>query len=256
MKNRLLLALITTLLCFAWLIPAQADEHENDGVARMVKIVAKDGHDEALLTAIEDYHKWIANFEGHMRYYWYEVLTGPNTGIYYARSGGHNWADFDAKYDWQKEAGEVFERNVMPHIDSMEIAMSVDMDEVSHWPENWDGYTLFTVESWYIHNGQYGKFNRGLKRIVDTLKANGFPKHFGFSSVATGGHTNQVSLVMPSKGWAGMADEKPTFAEIMMKELGGEDEFDAFMADWGTTFKAGHIETVKILPDASDYGTD
>ena len=256
MKNRLLIAAIASLLCLAFLATAQADEHENDGVAMIGTIVAKDGHEEALLKAIEDYHKWVANFEGHMKFNWYEVLTGPNTGVYYARSGGHNWSDFDAEYDWQKEAGEVFERNVQPHIQSLHMSMTVDMEDVSHWPDDWEGYTLFTVEDWYIHNGQYGKFNRGLKRIVDALKANGFPKHFGFTSLASGGHGNQVSLVMPSKGWAGMAEETPTFAEIMMKELGGEEEFDAFMADWGKTFKTGHTETVKLLPEASDYGTD
>ena len=77
------LALIFTFTCLFWLL-----------------ITPKAGHEETLITAITEYHHWIAQFEGHMEYTWYEILTGPHTGKYMARSGNHNWADFDAEYDW------------------------------------------------------------------------------------------------------------------------------------------------------------
>jgi hypothetical protein len=256
MRNKLYFLLICTILSFTLIAPVQAEEASDEGVARLVKIVPKAGHEDTLLKAIEDYHKWVANFDGHMEYTWYAVVTGPETGLYYARTGNHDWADFDADYDWQKEAGEVFERNVQPHIDKAEVSMTVEMSDVSHWPENWEGYNLFTVEQWYIMNGQYGKFNRGLKRIVNALKAGGFPYNFGFHRVATGGYANQITLVSPSKGWAGMSEEEPSFYDIMVEELGGQDEFEAFMSDWGSSFKTGRSQTVKYLPDASDYGND
>ena len=167
MKTRFTLYLICAFLAAAWLVPAQAQEPENEGVAMMARITPKDGHEENLLEAIEEYHKWIANFEGHMEFNWYEVLTGPDTGLYYARSGNHDWAEFDAEYDWQEQADEVFEKNVSPHVESVEVSMTVEMRDVSHWPDDWEGYTHFTVESWYVMNGQYSKFNKGLKRIVN-----------------------------------------------------------------------------------------
>ena len=255
MKNRFTTILASALLALCWLMPVQADEHGGD-VAMAAMITAKSGHESELLDAIEAYHKWVAQFDGHMEFNWYEVMTGPNTGQFVARTGGHHWADFDAEYDWQEEAGENFEKNVAPHIDSITVQMTKDMPDVSHWPEDFEGYNMYQVEDWYIKNGQYGAFNKGLKRIVDALKAGGFPHYFGFSSVESGGYGGQLSLVLPNKGWAGMDSSDPSFASIMIKELGGEDEFNTFMAEWGDTFKTGTNRMVKYLPDASDYGND
>ena len=252
MKNRIRTAVFGFLLGLFMLVPLQAGA--NDGIATLVMITPKEGHDEALIKAITDYHHWVAQFEGHFEYTWYEILTGPHTGKYAARSGGHDWADFDAEYEWQKEANEVFERNVAPHIDHITNQLTEEMDEFMHWPESWEGYSHFWIQDWYVKSGQFSKFRRGLKQIVDTLKAGGFPGHFGFYSVVSGGHGGQIRLVTAHKGWSDMVDKEPTFFQIMSESLGGEEEFEAFMSDWGSTFKDGPNWTVKRMPEASDYG--
>ena len=258
MNKRILLA-AAACLCMAWLSPLYADNHEeadSEGVGVLLKITAKDGHDEALIKGITDYHKWVANFDGHMRFNWWKVVTGPDTGTYYAYSGNHNWADFDAEYDWETQSNEVIQTNVMPHIENMQRTMVTDMDDVSHWPDDWTGYTHIQAESWYIKNGRYGAFNKGLKRITAALKAGGFPYHFGFSRVVSGGHSNEIHLLSPTKGWSGMSEQKPSFYDIMVEELGSEEAFETFMADWGDTFKPGHNEMLEYMPGASDYGDE
>ena len=115
MNKRILLA-AAACLCLGWLGPLYADNHEeadSEGVGVLIKIVARDGHDEAQ------------------------------------------------------------ETNVMPHVADMHRAMVVDMNEVSHWPEDGSGYTHVQVESWYVRNGHYGSFNTGLKRVAAALKAGG-----------------------------------------------------------------------------------
>lgn len=252
-KFKLLVA--TACLCLAWFSAASAEE-ESEGVGVLLKITAKEGHDEALIKGITDYHKWIANFDGHMRFNWWKAVTGPDTGVYYAYSGNHDWADLDAEYDWEEKSNEVLQANVAPHIESMQRVVVTDMDDVSYWPEDWTGYTHIQAESWYIKNGRYGAFNKGLKRITDALKAGGFPYHFGFSRVASGGHGNEIHLLSPNQGWSGMAEKKPSFYDIMVKELGSEEAFESFMADWGDTFKVGHNEMLEYMPGASDYGDE
>jgi hypothetical protein len=254
MKNTIKLAVLSALVSIFWLIPVQAQE--NDGIATTVLITPKDGHEKALVKGITDYHHWVANFEGHFEYTWYEILTGPNTGKYAARSGGHNWSDFDAEYDWQKEAGKVFETNVAPHIESAINVMTEEMGDFSHWPESFEGYTHFQVQDWYVRNGQFGKFRRGLKKVTDTLKAGNFSGYWGFFSVTSGGHGGQIRLVTAHKGWSDMADKDPSFFDIMSAALGGEEEFDTFMSDWGATFKQGQEWAVRRMPEASDYGKD
>lgn len=247
------IAVLTGLCCLA---PVQAQEAQNEGIARTAVITAKAGHEDTLLKAITDYHHWIANFEGHHQYTWYRILTGPNTGKFVARSGGHNWADFDVEYDWEEESDKVFQQNVVPHIEHVEVHFTQDMPEFSHWPESFDGYTHFSVQDWYVHNGQGAAFRRQLKKIVDTLKAGGLPGHWGFLSVESGGYGNHIQLVGANKGWGDMSESNPTFYEIMSAELGGEEALDAFMAEWGSTFKSGHQWMVEVIPEASDYGKD
>jgi len=252
MKNRIKWVVLSALVGIFWFMPAQAQD--NDGVATVVMITAKAGHEKNLVEAITDYHHMVAKFDGHMEYTWYEILTGPDTGKYIARSGGHNWSEFDAEYDWEEKADEAFAANVAPHIESANRSMTTDMDEFSHWPESFDGYTHFHVQDWYVKGGHYSKFRRGLKQIVDTLTAGNFPGYWGFHSVVSGGHGNHINLVTAHKGWSDMADKDPSFFDLMSKSLGGEEEFDAFMADWGSTFKEGRSQMVRRMPEASDYG--
>jgi hypothetical protein len=251
--NLLLCCLAITVL---GMLPAQAQEADNEGIAREVHITPKEGHDEALIEAITEYHLWVAKFEGHHEYRWYKILTGPDTGNYIARTPNHNWADFDAEHEWQKEAGEVFDKNVAPHIQNMEMRMTKEMREFNHWPESFDDYTHFQVENWYIHNGQNGKFRRGLKKIVDTLKAADYPYHWGFFSIQSGAQGNQVQIVGAHKGWSDMSETDPSFYDVMSAELGGQEAFDAFMSEWSATFKTGSNQMVRYMPGASDYGKD
>ena len=51
-----------------------------------------------------------------------------------------------------------------------------------------------------------------------------------------------------------MSEKDPSFYKIMSEALGGEDAFHSFMSDWSATFKTGHNQMVKLMPEASDYG--
>ena len=67
-KTNLLFCCLLFGLC--WLLPAQAQDQDNEGIARVALITPKEGHDDVLIKAITDYHHWIANFEGHHVYSW------------------------------------------------------------------------------------------------------------------------------------------------------------------------------------------
>lgn len=256
MKNTIKLIGLTLLVSLFLVMPVQAEDEENDGIAELFLITAKSGHEQALIKAITDYHHWIAGKEGHFEYSWHEIMTGPDTGKYIARSGGHNWSDFDTEYDWDEEASQMFVANVAPHIDGSQRSMTAAMDEFSHWPENFEGYTHFQVEDWYVKSGQYGNFRKGLKKITDALKSANYGSYFSFVSLESGGRGNQISLVSPQKGWSGMKGSDPSFLEIMTETMGGEEEFNSFMSEWGATFKIGQNRMVRYMPGASDYDND
>ncbi|MBT8047020.1 MAG: hypothetical protein HKN57_15330 [Xanthomonadales bacterium] len=256
MQNKFKWVLASILLGLLWLLPAQAQEADSGTIARLAMIEAKDGHSEKLLDAIAEYHHWVAQFEGHHEYQWYEVLTGPNTGMFMARTPNHQWADFDSEPDWSEQAGKMFQEKVAPHIAKTTLQFTSEMKDFSHWPENFEGYTHFSVTDWYVHNGHGAKFRKGLKTIVDTLKAGGYAGYWGFFSVESGAKGNLVRIVGAHRGWADMADKDPSFSTIMGEAMGGEEAVTAFMSDWSATFKPGMSQMIKYLPEASDYGKD
>ena len=230
-----------------------AEEEKNDGLAQVVLITAKDGQEKALEEAITNYHHYMADKEGAWRYSWFSITTGPNAGKYIARSGDHNWADFDAEYDWDEEAGNKFEAEVSPHIANMVPWISKTDDEVGIWPESMEGYQYFSITDWHVHPGMGREFNEGLKKIDAILKDSEFPGYYAFVDAVSGGMGNTTTIVSPRKNFADMAPKEPAFMDIMNKAM-GEEEAQAFMASWGKTFKSGQNQLLKYRPKLSDYG--
>jgi len=253
MKFRIVLYVSLLIPSFALISPAMAQDDANDGVAVVVRITPEKGKGDDLVKAITKYHHWVADKEGHFEFNWYAISTGPGTGSYIARSGGHNWADLDADHDWDDEADKMFDAEVAPLIESTHRMVTRDMDDVSYWPENFEGYTHFMVEEWYIKNGQRAAFMNGLKTIHGHLTAAKFGSYYGFISVVSGGHGNQVQFVGPMKGWADMVEDDPSFRKIMTDAM-GEDEFSEFFSSWAQTYKVGGNMMLVSMPGASDYG--
>jgi hypothetical protein len=242
------------MLCSMSIAVAQDDE-KNDGLARVALITAKEGHNKALEEAIVKYHHFMGTKKGAMRYQWWSIVTGENTGKYLARSGDHNWADFDAEHEWQDEAGKMFAEVVRPHIANAVVTiMGPYDDEIGMWPDSMEGYQYVSVTQWHIRPGHGSAFNEGLKKIDTTLKAGGFPGYYTFVNAVSGGNGNTVMLVSPKKNFADMAPKKPSFMDIMGEAMGGEDETKAFMSDWGGTFKSGQNMLLKYMAEQSDYG--
>ena len=163
MHFKKILIMVTTLAMLGSMSIAVAqDEEKNDGLARVVLITAKDGHETALEEAITNYHHYMADKKGAWRYNWYSITTGPDSGKYIARSGGHNWADFDATHDWDDKAGAKFIDEVQPHIADADIMITRTDDEVGIWPDSMEGYEYYSVTKWYTRPGQGKAFNDGL----------------------------------------------------------------------------------------------
>jgi hypothetical protein len=256
MRNKFVSWLVLLLATLFWLLPAQAQEEENDGAAELILITPKPGQGAALEAAIAGYHHWIADKPGAFRYSWFQIETGPDTGKYVARTGSHNWADFDAEVDWEDEASEKFAADVAPLVDGIERWYTEPMSDFSYWPESMEGYTLFQVENWYIKQGQYGNFRAGLEKIHKALTEANYGQYYAFNSTVSGGKGNAISIVLPMKGYADFADENPSFYNIVSDALGGPEAFQALMSDFGETYYIGESMLVRWLPEASDYGDD
>ena len=253
-KKILIMVTTLTFLCSMSVALAQ-DGEKNDRLARVALITAKNGQNKALEEAIVKYHHFMGNKKGAMRYQWFSIETGEDTGKYIARSGNHNWADFDAEHDWDEEAGAKFASLVAPHIENAVITITQRDDELGIWPESMQDYQYFSVSRWHIKSGHSNAFKEGLKKVDTILKASDFPGYYRFFNTVSGGKGNSVMIVSPRKNFADMAPKEPSFYEIMNKAM-GEEESKAFMADWGTTYKSGSNMLLRYMAEQSDYGDD
>jgi hypothetical protein len=253
-KKILIMTAALTLLGSMSLAVAQ-DEEKNDGLARVAVITAKDGHNQKLEEAIVKYHHFMGDKEGAMHYNWYSIETGEDTGKYIARSGGHNWADFDAKHDWNEEAGAKFNEWVAPHIEDVVVTMTKTNQDIGIWPDSLEGYQYYSATVWYIKPGHNNAFWEGLKKIDGILKENDWPSYYSFIDTVSGGYGNSVMIVTPRKNFADMAPKEPSFMDIMNKVM-GEEETEAFMSEWAMTYKSGNNMLLRYMPEQSDYGHD
>jgi len=248
------LMLIASLTLIALLSTAVAqDQLENDGIAQVVLITARDGQAQALEKAITDYHHYMAGKKGAFRYQWYSILTGPDTGKYIARTGSHNWADFDAKHDWDEEAAAKFASDVQPYIENADFRLTRSESDLGSWPESMADYPYILVTDWYVKPGQFGAFNAGLKKIDGIFSKAGWTNYIAFVWTVSGGKSGQISLVSPRKSYADMAPKKPSFFEVMSSAMGAE-KAQAFLSELGESYKAGRNFMVKYRPKLSHYG--
>ena len=254
MQFKKIVATLASLALIGFMSQAVAqDEEKTDNLAQVFHIVAKDGHAKQLEEAITAYHHYMADKPGAWRFQWFSVVTGPNLGHYYARSGNHNWADFDATNDWDEAAcAEMAANRGDNHVNNSNM-ITKGNDEIGIWPDSMEGYGYFSVTSWHVKQGKGKAFNDGLKKIDATLKAGNWPAYYAINSPVSGGKGNTVTLVGPRKSFADMAPKEPKFMDIMTEAM-GEEEAGAFMSEWATTYYQGQNQLLKYRADLSDYG--
>ena len=245
------LASIALITCAAQAV-AQ-DEEETDGLANVVHITAKDGHNKALEEGITAYHHYMGDKKGAWRYQWFSIVTGPDSGTYIARSGNHNYADFDTTNDWDEESGAKFVELVAPHIDTAVATITRGDDDLGIWPDSMEAYKLFSVTQWQIKQGKGRAFNEGLKKIDAALKAASWGNYYAFTYPVSGGKGNQISLVSPQKNYADMKPLDQKFIDVMNEAM-GEQEAAAFLADWSSTYYTGQNMLLEYRDELSNYG--
>ena len=251
--NKILILVVSMALITTMSTAYAADEEKNDGLARVVMITAKDGQNKALEDAITKYHHYMGDKKGAWRYQWYSIETGKNTGKYLARSGGHNWADFDAEHSWDKKAGKKFMSDVQPHIANAQVSITKTDSDLGIWPDSIKGYQYFLLTKWHIKSGQNSAFDKGLEKVNAILNDSKWKNYYAIVDTVSGGYGNTRLLVSPKKNFADIAPKDPKFMDVISKSM-GKDEAKSFMKEWGQTYKTGSYYMIRHLPKLSDYG--
>jgi len=230
MKTKILTALLACVFCQLFAAVASAQSDEPGTVAKLWIIKPKADAADKFEQALARYVEWRRKNNDPWHWDVYVQVDGADAGTYYARSGGHQWADFDRYEEFDRKSEVQWNATVAQYVASAQSSLSEEMPTLSNFPSDATGYRLFTVISYDLKPGHAEDFNQAMKTIVDILRGAQWPHHWAVINAITGPSLPAAVLVIPHKNWADMAEPDPNVFEAVAAKVGqagAEQMFDA-----------------------------
>jgi hypothetical protein len=223
----------------ALVIPASAIAEDTPTIARMWKVVPKDGKWTEMQDAMKAHMEFrVANGDP---WGWnvYSVVGGKIEGARFVRSANHTWADVQAYSDSEfvTKAMEHWNANVHPFVDSYVASIANYHPDISQWPEG-ALYKYYRVFTYRLAPGKLPEFKAAVKAITDVLIAADWDNTWAFTEHLTG-DLPAVSLVIPEDGWGGFVGPDKSAREVVAAAKGE----DVAKAMWDAFTQ--HVESIE-----------
>ena len=217
-------------------------------LAETYKMVPKAGMSSQVESALKAHAEWrIANGDS---WTWnlYQEIVGHGFGTFYARSGGHSWADFD-EYDLPGSSAH-FNQTVTPLLESLSNTITAVDTTVINWPDE-DEFTLFQIINYDLKPGGGMDFSAAIKKYHSAIMEKNDQIHYVFAWTVFGNDgTEDVAGVFPQNNWGGFAPSDPAVEQIMI-EVYGEEEAGKIRAQLGGSFRSTTNSVLLYRPDLS-----
>ena len=243
-------AWLTTAALVVCPMAALAQDPQPESIAKIWTFIPKNGDQAGFEKAFAEHVQWRRDNKDPWHWDVYVQVDGPEVGAYYARSGNHSWADFDA-YDASEfvaKASDHWTRTVSPHLDDIHSSITRWLPALSNWPDDAPIYNLFQLQHIQIKPGHMRAYTQAVGTIADALKQAKWPYHWGLDAMMSGGEGPSVTLVLPSMKWADMAEPKPNFYDTMAGVI-GEEKAAKTMADLNATVATTKVTIVRRIPE-------
>ncbi len=253
MKAKIIAALLAIACCqlFAAVTLAQGTGAGN--VGQLWMITPKVGMADKFEAAFARHVDWRRTNNDPWHWDVYVQVDGADVGTYFARSGNHQWADFDGYGEFDRKATDNWNSTVAPYVARMQSTLSEAMPALSNWPADSADYHLFTIINYSIKQGHATRFNRSAKAFADILKDANWPYHWAFVNMVSGGAVPAAVLVLPRKNWAGMADPDPDLFAVVSAKVGPEAAIE-MLDDFSDTIASAQAHTLQSLPQYTVEG--
>jgi hypothetical protein len=250
MKRRyrsILFVLVACLLAASLATPSFAAGKTGKGmadhdVATIWVFWPKKGQAKAFVESLKKHVAWRKGAGDPFAWHVYQPVVGSDLDFYVVRSGHHTWADMDTEDAWgqKTEAGKQFMQDVGVHIRKMQHFFGVADTKLSHWIDSKD-YRYYVSSRYRFKPGHGADVKDVMKRVHDAATRQHWPYSFDFEYHVGG--SGGMSIIMPMKNWAGMAEPSPTLMQVMTKALGSKKAAEKLFTKWDTAIKA-HTKTI------------
>ena len=224
------LALVMTLVASPVGAAEKAAPKEGAGnIASLWMIWVKDGQSRQFEEAIKSYAAWRKSAGETFDWSIYQPVVGADLDYYAIRSGSHHWKDMDTNAAWsqQQQAGARFEEKLGPYVKRSEHYFTETDADHSHWIDSKD-YRYFSVSHYQMKPGSRGAVKDVLDKITKAVKDANWAYPYDIDS--TIGGREGMSIIVPMKSYAEMADPDPSLMSVLAKSLGSKDAAEETMA--------------------------
>ncbi len=250
-----LLALLTAFVAVCLASPTFAADkmgkHKpQHNVATIWIFYPKDGHFQDFKAGLKKFLTWYKSEGGPFRWQVYSPVTGSDLGYYAVYSGNHAWADIDSENAWSEKNGvdKQFRQDVSPHMRKVGHTFTVTDEKLTHWIND-DGYRYFSVYNYQIKPEDFADVQKVLKKVHEAVTRQKWPNSYAVRRNIGG--SGGISIVVPMKNLAGMAERSPSLMEVMTKAMGSKKAAQDLFRNFDKAIKDRHLTIYRYVPELS-----
>ena len=241
--------LIALLLALA-AVPALADSHEEPAIVRSYDLIVEPEDQAAFEAGMKKQVEWYEKNDETWHWHTWQWETGENMGHYVFRSPGHHLKDLDARSERGAQARAYFMKQVGSHLEAMRGSIDKVMNDLSNWPQDLGTVPMVEAIEFKVHYGMSEAFVHATTKIHKAITESGWPVHYAWLTIVSGGEVPTFWLVIPYQSYAEMeGPEKPFWA--MMEEMIGRAESDALKAELTRCVRSQHSGLARFRPELS-----
>ena len=187
----------------------------------------------------------------------YTVALGDNPSIYQFRSGGMDWADFDAGVaeDGEKGLGSNWAANVDQYVEHLHHYIEVSDFDNSDWPEDLGQKPYYGVTTWSVNGNAEAAADAAREEFSRVAMAGNWSATAGnWMWLSRVGGSSKMMLVTAYDSFANMAPPEESFYEFLASQV-GEDQAASLFADFGAGYTSSNYTIWAYRPDLSGAGS-
>lgn len=173
---------------------------------------------------LKKHMEWHKAQKDSWTYIAYQIMSGPETGSYVIVTGGHQWADFDARTPMMPADGADARMNIGPFQQSMISSFYQTMPSVSATAMDpaQSPAPLLEVIHFMAKMGKEQDFNMAMAKVHEAIQKTKWATGYTWHVLANGGDGGHYVLTLPKKKWAEMQEPPTPFPVMLQQGLGAE----------------------------------
>lgn len=226
-KNKILW-LIVSILVLAFAASAGA---QSGPLGQNILVKPKPGQEGQWEAAYKEHLKWHADMNDSWNWVTYQMLSGPDAGQYFVRTGGHEWKDFDELGDMEAKDTANYYETAGKYAESHTIWWDRTHRNLSRIPEGGGPYKILEFTRVVVKPDMVADFLAVVGKYHAAFEKTSSPAVFATAQTETGGTISNFVFVGLHENYASL-EQDPGAIPAMMEEVYGRQEAEAIGDDF------------------------